>query len=88
VETASDHEVEDEEEFFIEYEDDAFADASEGCDGSAFDGFDARYGGSEKERRGDAEVFEWLAYDARFEGCEVSRDVWEFGHRMSRRSLY
>ena len=49
MEAAGDHEVEDEEEFVVEDEDDALADAAEGADGLAFDGGDGRDGGAEEE---------------------------------------
>ena len=50
VETAGDHEVEDEEEVVVETEDNALADAAEGANGMAFDGGDGRDGGAQKER--------------------------------------
>jgi hypothetical protein len=68
VGAAGDYEVEDEPEAVVELDGDAFANAAEGCDGVAFDVFDARLDGAEEEWAGDADVVEGLAYDAGFEG--------------------
>ena len=80
VETAGDHEVQDEPEAVVELDGDALADAVEGADGVAFDGFDAGLDGAEQEWAGDADVGERLAYDAWLEGGEIGGDVGEFWH--------
>jgi hypothetical protein len=80
VEAAGDHEMKDEPEAVVEFEDDAFADAVEFADGVVFDLFDGGLDGAEEEWAGDADVGEGLAYDAGFEGGEVGRDVGEFRH--------
>jgi hypothetical protein len=49
VEAASDHEMKDEPEAVVEFEDDAFADAVEGADGVVFGVFDAGLDGAEEE---------------------------------------
>jgi hypothetical protein len=85
VEAAGDHEVQDEEEVFVECEDDALADAAEGTDGLAFNCLDARDGCAEQEWRCYAEVFQWLIDDAGGEGGEIGRYVGEFRHESGRR---
>ena len=56
VETAGDHEVQDEPVAVVEFDGDAFADAAEGTDGVAFELFDGRLDGSEEEGAGQADV--------------------------------
>ena len=80
VQATSDHEVQDEPEPVVELDGDAFADEVEGADGVAFDLFDSWLYGAEEEWAGDADVGEWLAYDAWFKGGEVGGDVGEFRH--------
>ena len=80
VESAGDHEVEDEPEAVVEFDGDTFADAMEGTYGVAFDVFDSRLDGAEEERAGYPDLGEGLAYDARLEGGEVGGDVGKFGH--------
>ena len=82
VETAGDHQVQDEEEVVIKGKHDALAEAAKFADGLAFDGVDARDGGAEEEWGGDAQVFERLTDYARGERGEVGRDVRELGHRL------
>ena len=60
VEPASDHEVQDEPEAVVEFDGDAFADATKGADGMAFGLFDGGLDGAEEERAGDADVGEGL----------------------------
>ena len=80
VEAAGDHEVKDEPDAVVEFEDDAFADPVKGADGVTFDVFDAWVDGAEEEWAGYADLGEGLAYDAGFEGGEISGDVGEFWH--------
>ena len=75
MEAPRDHEVQDEPEAVVEFDGDTFADAVEGCDGVAFDVFDAWLYGSEEEWAGYADVGEGLAYYAWLEGGEVGGDV-------------
>ena len=56
METAGNHEVKDEPETVVEFEDDAFAYAVEGADRVVFDLFDARLYGAEEKWAGDAEM--------------------------------
>jgi len=72
--------VQDEPESVVEFEYNPFADAMECADGAAFDVFDAWLDGAEEEWGGYADLGEWLAHDAWFEGDEVSGDVGQFGH--------
>jgi hypothetical protein len=80
VETAGDHEMEDEPEAVVELKYDSLADTVEGADGVVFYLFDARLDGAKEEWAGDAKVSEWLAQDAWREGGEVGGDVGEFRH--------
>ena len=75
MQAARDHEVKDEPEAVVELDGDAFADAVEGCDGVAFDVFDAWLYGSEEEWAGYADVGEGLAYYAWFKCREIGRYV-------------
>jgi hypothetical protein len=86
VETAGDHEVQDEEEFFVgvivgvEDEDDALAEAAEALNYFAFNGMNGWDGGAKQKRAGDAQLLEWLADDAWRESGEVCGDVGKLGH--------
>ena len=80
MEAAGDHEMKDEPEAVVELEDDSLADAVEGADGVVVDFFDVWMDGAEEEGAGDAEVSEWLAYDAWGEGGEIGGDVGKFRH--------
>jgi hypothetical protein len=80
VETARDHEVQDEPEAVVELDGDALADATEGYDGVAFDLFDVGLNGAEQEWARDADADEGLVEDAELKGGEVGRDVGEFRH--------
>jgi hypothetical protein len=69
VKAASDHEVQDEEEWFtsficVEDKNDAFAETPEAANGFAFNGVDRRNCCAQKERARDAELLQRLADDA------------------------
>jgi hypothetical protein len=80
METASDHEVEDEPKIAIKADGDALTNAAEGADGKALGGGDGWVGGAEEEDTGEAYVLEGLAEDAGLERGEVGGDVGEFRH--------
>jgi inhibitor of KinA len=80
VQTAGDHQVQDEPEVAVHANGDAFADAAECAHGAAF-GVGKRGLGSSKEKRaGDSNALDRLTEDAWFECSEVGGDVGEFGH--------
>jgi hypothetical protein len=80
VETASDHEVEDDPEIVVEAEGDAFADAAKFADGVVVGVGDWRRCSAKQEGRGDADLLQRLVDDARFESGDVGGDVGELGH--------
>lgn len=80
VQAAGDHEMEDEPEIVFEADADAFAESAEAENFLAEGVRERRRSGSQKERTGDAYVFERLVEDALLESFEVDRDVGKFGH--------
>lgn len=83
VEPACDHEMQDEEEIAVEFEDDAFAEPTQTADGLAEHGVDGRIVGAEQEGIGEPDLHERLADDARAEGVDVGDDVGKFGHGVT-----
>jgi hypothetical protein len=56
VETAGDHEVQDEPVAVVKFDGDALADAAEGADGVAFEFFEGRLDGAQEEGAGYADL--------------------------------
>ncbi len=75
VESAGDHEVQDEPESVVELEDDALADAVKSANSVAFGLFDAWLEGAEEKWTCNADVGERLANDAWLKRREIGRDV-------------
>lgn len=80
MQSARNHEVDDEPEIAVEAEGDAFAHIAQLAHGVAVDGGKWRVDGSEEKRRGDADLFERLAKHARLKRFKVGQDVGELGH--------
>jgi len=80
METAGNHEMEDEPEVVFKANADAFAKAAEAQDFLAEGRGERRSGGTEQKRAGNAHGFEGLLEDAHLEGFEIDGDVGEFGH--------
>jgi hypothetical protein len=75
VETAGDHEVQDEPIVVVEFDGDSLADTAQGTDGLAFELFERWLDGAQEEGACYADLGQWLACDARLKGGEIGRDV-------------
>ena len=80
MEAAGDHQMQDQPDVVFKADGDALADAAEFADRLAFCGRDGRLRGAQKERRGDADVFEALVEDAALDGGDVGGDVGQLRH--------
>ena len=80
METAGDHQVEDQPEVAVQAEGDALADAADCADGFAFGSGDGRDGGAQQEWAIDADLLQCLVENARLEGGDVGGDVGQFRH--------
>jgi hypothetical protein len=84
VKAAGDHEMEDQPEAVFEADADTFAEAAELEDFFAGGVGERRVCCAQEKGTDDADGFESLAKDARFEGLDVNSDVWELRHTLSR----
>ena len=80
MQTAGNHQVQDEPEIVVEADGDAFADAAQGAHFFAVDRGERRFDGAQQKWAGEAHALERLAQDARFERFDVDGDVGELGH--------
>ena len=80
VKAAGDHEMEDQPEVVFETDADAFAEAAELEDFFAGGVSERRVCCAQEEGTDDADRFESLAQNARFEGFDVNGDIGEFRH--------
>jgi hypothetical protein len=80
VETAGDHEMENQPEVAFDADGDALADAAEGEDGLAFDAGKGRIDGAEEEDGAQAYAVEGLRKNKGLESGDVGGDVGEFRH--------
>jgi hypothetical protein len=80
VKAAGNNEVQDEPEVAVNSNGDAFANAAEFADDTAFGVGEWRLDGAKEERTRDSNALERLTNDAGFEGGEVGGDIGEFGH--------
>jgi len=84
VESAGDHQVEDQPEVIVEAYADAFAEAAEMANRFAFRASERRVRGAQQKWAGDAYSFEALPENALLERFEVNDDVGKLGHLVDR----
>jgi hypothetical protein len=75
VETAGDHEVQDQPMAVVEFDGDTLADAAQGAHGMAFELFDGWLDGAQEEGACYTDLSQWLGYDAWLKRREVGGDV-------------
>ena len=80
--TPGDHQVENEKQFAVHFNDHAFAQSPQTDDSAAFDGGQRRIHGTQQKRADEPSRGHTLPHDPRLEGAEVQKNVWEFGHRF------
>ncbi len=80
MQTAGDHQMQDEPEIAVHANGDALADAPEFAHDAALGVGEWGLGGSKEKGAGDSNALDWLTNDAWFECGEVGGDVGEFGH--------
>ena len=80
METAGDHQVQNEPEVAFDADGDALADAAECLDGAAFDACERRVDSAQQKDAGHANALKRLAEDARFERGDVGGDVGQLRH--------
>ena len=80
MQAAGDHQVQHQPEVAIQADGDALSHSPQFAHGSSRGFREGGRGGSKKKRAGQPDAFERQAHHARFQRCDVSRDVRQFGH--------
>ncbi len=82
MQSARDHQVQDEPQVVFQADDDALADAPNRTDGAALQVLERRLDSSKQKWTGEPDTLEGLAKDPRFESEDVGGDVREFRHEQ------